>query len=188
VGIGLTKIFYLKSSIAKPSMIILLIAMNVGLFHLTRQQTMIWKNDLTLWSYAAIYSPDSALIQGNLGYSYFFLGDYEKALKHYRLALPNDSQKPHSKQRIYFDIGGVYYNAAVACLRLRYFQEALFYFNVILNNQLDIEHTYEVVYYQMGWIYSQMGQVAEARTALTKALEINPQYQLATELLAQLEK
>ncbi len=183
VGVGLVKILDLKIKFIKLSTVMLVIVIGFGLFHLTRQQSLIWKNDLTLWNYTALYVPDSPLVQANLGHSYLIYGNYEKALEHYQLALPT-----HSKGRIYYDIGGVYHNAAVAYLKLNRLQEALFHFNVVVNNNLDIGHAYDVVYYQIGWIHAQLGHENDAKIALAKALEINPQHQQAKDLLTRLNQ
>ncbi|OQW93796.1 MAG: hypothetical protein BWK79_09270 [Beggiatoa sp. IS2] len=181
IGVAVAQIFYHGRLFAKLTVISILIIINFGLFQLTRQQVSIWKNNLTLWNYAASYSPNNSVIQGNLGFAYSAMGNDKEALKYYQLALSKKVDHP-----MYYDIGTIYYHAGIAHLRLKEFQEALLYFNGILENHLDIAHSYDIVYYQIGWIYSQSGLVAEAKIALTKALEINPQYQRAKDLLAQL--
>lgn len=179
-GIGITKLFYLIQFFNKLVLLIFLAAISSGLFHLTRQQTLIWKNDLTLWNYAAFYAPDSSLIQGNLGHSYLAQGDYQKALQQYQLALAQ------AEQRMYYDIGAVYYHSAVAKLKLGQYQEALAIFNDIVTHHRSVGQPFEVIYYQIAWIYTQLSFVTRAKSALHQALTMNPQYQVAKDLLMQL--
>ena len=156
------------------------LGISVGLFSLTRQQTFIWKNDLILWSYAALYAPNNSLIQSNLGHSYLAQGYYKEALQHYQLALTQ------TDQQMYYDVGAIYYNAAVATFKLGRYQEALSILEKMAMCDRLTNPPREMIYYQMALIYAQSGSLTQARDMLNQALVVNPQYQAAKDLLVRL--
>ena len=181
IGIGFSNCYYssyVRDKVSIKMMLLMLgLGLNLGLFHLTKQQAAIWRNDLTLWHYAVLYQPNNAIAQTNLGHAYLRQGHYEKALTCYHLAI-----SASAKQKLFYEAGELFYSMGIAYLKLGQFSNALNSFNFLRENNLEIDQM-DMLYYYQGWLYHKQGRWREARLSLEKALVINPKHELSKSLL-----
>lgn len=182
-GAGVARLFKHNSVVVKGGLMLIIVCITVFLFQMTRVQTSIWNNDLTLWQYTVTFSPTNTIAHANLGLAYLHRGDNELALSHYQQALAESAKK-----RLFYDVGRWYFQMGVAHLRLYHWSEALYYFNVVLAHSLDSGHNPAIVLYYIGFIYVNQQLWIPAKTALTLALTLNPRDERSRELLKRLSE
>ncbi|MCP4700402.1 MAG: tetratricopeptide repeat protein [Gammaproteobacteria bacterium] len=155
---------------------IIFIAAVLALFHQTRQQTLVWRNNLVFWHYAVTAEPNTPVTHSNLARAYTFAGQHEKALLHYRISV---TLNPAASDFIYFLLAGAYRNTGKL-------EEALEVYKYIIERNSDSNTPKDEIYADMGEIYFKKNRFKEAREAALKALEINPSQQKAKNLLSEL--
>jgi tetratricopeptide (TPR) repeat protein len=121
---------------------------------ITQQQIQVWENQVSLWSRAVHYYPDSVLPRQNLGIAYFNNAEYEKSIE-YLSATDNMDLVSITM----FALRGQSY------LKLGRFEEA-FADHISLVVAVDSKPDYEVdtdcIQYNLAWIYAQLDSAPEA--------------------------
>lgn len=173
MGMGISNVLFTSCRIYKVGTTLLTIFISVAFIHLTRQQTLIWKDDVTLWYYTALQFPESSFVQTNLGTAYLNANRPLKALEHYQLGA---ALAPNEKE-IQISIAETY-------LTLHLPQEALKTYQTLIDSHFELEF----VYYRMATILVQQHQMEQARVYLTKVLEMNPHHKAAQTLLARINE
>jgi tetratricopeptide (TPR) repeat protein len=176
IGMGVATLYYQQElrKFFKVGLTIGLLVIMLQLVRLTQEQTWIWKNDVTLWAYAVLYDPDNPITQMNLGVAYSYVGEYEKAIAHLKMACTM------SRDRL------IYLNLLGLFLKLNRLSDLLTLYQQILDANLDIGQTKDTIYYEMGKFYYKQGNLGKAQEVLKKALVINPNHESAKSFLAQL--
>ncbi|MFH1601764.1 MAG: tetratricopeptide repeat protein [Candidatus Shapirobacteria bacterium] len=161
-----------------------------------------WKNQDTLWLAAAKTSPSSHQNHNNLGDYYGRQGDFEKAIKEFKIAIeiqPNYADAYHNLANIYLQINQVdlatqSYQKALE-LNPNLWQShqnlAAIYFDQgkIDLAQKEIEEGLKIdpqnssLYLNLGQIYIKLDEIDKAKEALYKSIEYDPQNQKAIEWL-----
>jgi len=179
IGIGVASLLYTEKlkKVLKIGIVTVFLLVSVVLVQLTQKQTLIWKNDLTFWSYIVAYAPDSALAQFNLGNVYLKIGGYDKAVEHYHQAV---SLEPLNKWW--------YKNLPMAYIKSNRLPEALNLLNRLIKHKIHIGYSWDNIHYMIGRIYFIQGRLQQARQSLTKALQINPGNKRAQDLLLEIRK
>jgi len=62
------------------------ILITLGLGQLTRDQTEVWQDDLSLWQYTTAYDPDEPFAHYNLAVTYFNRQQYQQAQAHFQIS------------------------------------------------------------------------------------------------------
>lgn len=167
-----TRLKQLKNAVVVT--VVLFIAVRFS--QLTYEYTLVWRDDLTLWRYVVLHTPDNPLGQQNLGKAYMRTGQYERALAHFEL--------------VKFIFPAVHYNMAASYFRMGQLQKALETYEFILKYNIKpgryLDATSDKVYATMGLIYTEQGLPQKARQAYQKALAINPKNQQAQKFSASL--
>jgi tetratricopeptide (TPR) repeat protein len=114
--------------------------------------------------------PDHAQTHNNLGNTYYNAGQYDNALKEYTAAARFAPDLPEAHN----GLGAAYAAKGDA-------EGALREFEISLRLRPDAD-----VFYNVATMHVQAGRTAEARTALQRALALNPQHADARRLLATL--
>lgn len=102
-------------------------------------------------------------------------GKWQEAIAEYRKAL-----------KISPDDGGLFYNISMAFTEGRQYIEAYQYLDRALTLSPDLWRTGEAVCYNIATVYRRYGKKEPAADFLKKALEINPNYEKAKEMLVEL--
>jgi protein O-mannosyl-transferase len=173
-------VLFVYQRYARVGRIMVISAVLVGVLILgllTRVQTQIWRDSLSLWRYAVAYAPDSSVPQRNLATEYMFRGDYEKALTHYYFAM-------NLTPGVMID----YSNSAIAYIYTGQFDKALEMYDYIIENKLPVTPAeLAQIYASMTWIYLRQNQPESARAALQQALSLEPAHAFAQDLWQRLE-
>jgi tetratricopeptide (TPR) repeat protein len=175
IGLGIATLYYQQElrKLLKVVLTIGLLVIIIQLVQLTEEQIKIWKNDLTLWSYAVLYDPDNPIAQTNLGVAYFHIGEYEKAIIHLKAA---GSMTQHKI---------IYINLLESFLKLNRLSDLLTVYQLVLDSNIDIGQSKDVIYFNMGKICYKQDDLKKAQEFLTKALAINPNNESVKSLLAE---
>lgn len=129
-----------------------------------------WKNAFSLWNKTVKQMPNNFRAHNNLGMEYEKLGDYEKALNHYKTALTlvpnlswiyNDTKQMYA--RVYNNIGNIYFN-------LGDYQKALDSYS----KSIYLDPIYSQPYFNLGLFFRKQGAVDLAIKYYKKAIELNP--------------
>ena len=162
----------------------------------TAERNPVWKDNLTLWSDAALKSPESAFVHESLAGAFLNRGRLDEAIEHYRLALRDD---PTPSARTYNSLG-------IAYSRKGWKQEAVEAFSRALRIRPDyarahiglgiaffeqgstdraIEEFQSAIridpylvdaYHNLGVAYSAKGDLAAAEKAMREASRLDPEY------------
>jgi protein O-mannosyl-transferase len=175
LGVGIATFLYSHKTnkLMKLGVILGIVFYGAMLGQWTQKQTIIWRNDLTFWDHVVKYAPDRAFPHFRLGTVYFEIGYYEKALEHYHQAVFLEPENMWW-----------YANLPMTYLNLNRLPEAL----AVLNRLEKAESGYNLdsLYTMKGWIYLRQGLVPKAQESLNKALNINPDNEMAQELLSRI--
>lgn len=162
LGIAFKKFFDINKKYAIVTFAFLVIFYSAITFNLIG----IWKNDLTLWSYAIKKSPESFFVIKNLAVSLYDRGRYDEAQKHL-LKLINmkvgDSQVYSLNGSIEFNKGN--YEGAV-----NYYKTA----NMIYPSSEDIRKSLAVSYYNLGIIYLNKKDLKKSMIYFKNAYDLDP--------------
>ncbi len=179
LGIGFVKLLYTKKigKQIKLASIIMLVCLSLLLIQLTQTQGKVWKNDITLWSYASAYNPENGSLHYSLAHAYSKNGAYEKALVHYNRAIAIEPTR-----------SGWYPTLLKTYLLLEQFDKALNLIETPIEEGIDIGLPLDQLYFIQGWIYHKQGLLHKAQEALSKSLTINPDRQHAQEFMLKINK
>ncbi len=164
IGIGIVKLLYTEKKIIKLGTVIVFLLVSFVLVQLTQKQIMVWKNELTFWSYIVTYAPKNERAHMMLGEVYSRIGESEKAAMHYHLG------KKWYKRLL------------VAYIESNQLQKARSMLEQLLKENI-VGYSLDHIYYLMGEIDFRQGHLYKAQESLTKALEINSKNKQAKELL-----
>jgi len=127
---------------------------------LTAQQSLVWKDTLTLFEHAVAHSPaPSYVAHNNLGNAYNQLKQYDKAIDQFETSL---ALKQHA--RTYTNLGATY-------RRMGNFDRA----EDAYTKALALEPTSALAYFGLGMVRSARGEEEKALAAYTRALELDPE-------------
>jgi len=136
--------------------------------YLTIKQNSYWKEPMVFYERTLRYSPDSSLMNNNLGNAYYAAGKKEKAITLYKkaIAIDNDIQAYGNLACIYNEMGRK--DEAV-----NLYKEAI---------SLDKTHgSYGANYDNLGLIYKDMGEMDKAIESFKKVVDLNIDYVRAYE-------
>lgn len=126
---------------------------------MTYQRNKAWENGVTFWSDVLKKSPYKARPYNNLGYHYALIGEYDRAIDYYRMALVLDPEFTHP----YGNLGDAYFQK-------KNYSEAILY----LNKYITLEPERIEPYSTLGLIYTRYKKYDTALENYFKAMQINP--------------
>lgn len=129
--------------------------------------TLMWRDELTLYSETLKRSPNAMIMACNLGSYYHTHGDYERAKDWYQKAI-EIWEKPFIKDRsnlagAYIGVGGAYLKQGMPDKALDYFRKA---YEIIPESPLALD--------TLGAAYIATGDLKSALEYLQRAIAINP--------------
>ena len=131
---------------------------------LTYKRNKVWKDDLTLWSDVVSKPPTKARPFYNCGFAYGTLGQWQKAIDYFSLAIginPNYSDA-------YINRGNAYGNLG------KWDQSVADY-----SRAIKIDPKYVTAWSDRGIAYGNLGQLNKAIADFSKAIEIDPKKAIA---------
>lgn len=128
----------------------------------------VWRDNVTLYTDGLEKSPGVALLHNNMGFERLMNGRLNEAESEFAAALRLDPKY----EKAYFNLGLVY-------MKARDWERARAY----LEAALSIKSYYADTYTNLGIVYLQLGRIDDARDSFMKALEINPEEDLARKYL-----
>ncbi len=169
-----------------------------GLAILTWLQVGCWRNSTTLFQHTLRVSPDSAIVQNNLGFALAQQGRLKVAVSHYREALRIEPYYLKARFNLGFALGKLgrldeaidhfsrllhvkpdfaeaHYNLAVALSQENRLEEAIEH----LRDAIRIEPDYAEAHNELGVLLARGGKMQEAIVHFSKALEVKPDLQQA---------
>ncbi|HYA87229.1 MAG TPA: tetratricopeptide repeat protein [Nitrospirota bacterium] len=145
---------------SKLVMIAAVIFLFVPLVYLTLSQIRIWKNSLTLWTYAIEKEPDKAAVAfKNRGLYFHERGQFDRAIEDYSKAIDLDPL-----------FVGAYNNRGLDFVRTGQLSEAFLDFNKAVTLNPD----YYAAYVNRGLAFDKAGQLERAIVDYDKAIALNP--------------
>jgi tetratricopeptide (TPR) repeat protein len=137
-----------------------------GLMSLSHQQSLLWRNGVTLWGYAALFTPASDLVQANLGAAYALAGHYAEGIKHLENSVRLQASEENYRKlaTVYGMAGQVQRQIAVYLALLRQHQQT-----GNLAQQADL-------YQRLSQAYARVGDSAQAAEAARMALQLAPRH------------
>jgi hypothetical protein len=166
VGIALAQVFYSEKA-RKLSRLATATALSIAivtLIQLTRNQTEIWKDDVTFWSYVVSKSPDNGFARFKLGDALMTSNEIEPAVNSYRNAMFLDPE------RLWYGI-----HLPAAYMRLARYPDALETLNLLLDNHVARNNREDRLYTMRAEIYFRYGQFQIAGENIDEALRLNPE-------------
>ncbi len=147
----------------------------ISLSFLTHQQSLIWRNDISLWQRAVEYAPASLKTQNNLAAAYLEAGEYQQAIEQYQLLTA-----------MFPDYKDGHYYLADAYWRASRWDNAEQQYTYLLT--LELEKQLPVVYTRLGKIARYRGVFTQAKAWAAAALKIAPDYPPALKLQQELAR
>jgi hypothetical protein len=147
-----------------PAFILLSIFILLNIKH-----TEAFSNGLSFWEKASTNAPHSALAKLNYGVALAERGQPEEAIKVYKQGLEINSAEP----MLHNNIGIIYARREQYPAAQKEFLE-----------ELKVNPGYADGYYNLGMVYQKLGNEAQMKSALEKAITINPDHQLAKNALS----
>jgi tetratricopeptide (TPR) repeat protein len=127
----------------------------------TIARNRVWKDDYQLWSDVVRKSPDIGIPHNNLGRAYFTMGDVDKAIEHYQIAL-----------RLNPDHAEAHNNLGAAFATMNTLVEAERHFLAALR----LKPTYSDAHNNLGILYGRRGDTDEAAAHFLEALKYRPDF------------
>jgi Flp pilus assembly protein TadD len=140
------------------AIVIFVIIAGVNSF-LTFERNKIWKDDLTLWCDVVSKPPVKARSYHNCGFAYGNLGQLDKAIDYYSLAIGINPDYLDS----YIDRGNAYGNLGKWDKAIADYSRAI-----------EIDPTFVMAWSDRGIAYGNLGQLDKAIADFSKAIEIDP--------------
>ncbi len=129
------------------------------------RHSLVWHDDLSLWSDAAAKYPESSYSHYNVGAALYNLGKKDEALTSYEKA----ASLNYYNRNLHYDIALLY-------IEKRLFGEAITHLEAAINGGLDRDPH---VYINLGNAYAGLASYFDAEKSYLKALEIEPGNKLA---------
>ena len=152
------KRIFATSAVMSFSIIICLL-----LIVLTRQQSLVWRNDLVFWRYTALQAPASGLVRGNYGRTLWEVDQFPEAIKQLKVAAVLRQSAVIQKW-----LGDAY-------LKLNELETAKQHFMLSLQLNADKEYVKSVeLYTGLAIITAKQGNIALAQEYLAQAIRLDP--------------
>jgi tetratricopeptide (TPR) repeat protein len=175
----------------------------------TYERNLVWKNDVSLWEDVVRRTPGSARGHYNLGNTHRNLGELDKAIREYQIALelvPNLVEAHNNLGMVYYNQGRLedaiksyrtalqlnpkylttsrlIFNLALAYADQGRLEEAIREFQAVLR----LEPNHVKAHYNLGRTYVKAGRLEEAKKHYEQALQIKPDFVAARQALDSLE-
>lgn len=163
------RINHIKPDIAKTLALICVTPLIITYSILTINRNRDWRDDLTLWSKASIFSPDSPMVHNNLGKAYWKKGMIKEAGMEFERAIELNPQ-----------FLPPYVNYSSLCKETGELEEAY----RIIKLALKVDPDSGEAYNNLGNICEKMDSLDEATKAYTMAVELMPDNPVALNNLA----
>ncbi|HUI06354.1 MAG TPA: tetratricopeptide repeat protein [Verrucomicrobiae bacterium] len=149
------------------------LAVLLGLYALflgsrTRAEIPVWHDDITLWTTALSYFPDSDVARHMLGYGYCELAMKLVEQQHFDEALPQVMRGLELSPA--YSLGHA--TLGVIYLKTKRYREAV----MCLQQALHLEPTLGAARYNLACAYARLGKPAEACATLSELLKRQPRY------------
>lgn len=128
---------------------------------LTFERNKVWKDELSLWSDNVGKAPNIARPIHNRGFAYWNLGQWEKALADYSIALRNYPRYPQALS-----------NRGVVYGHFKQWEKAI----IDYSKAIEIDPNLVSAFSNRGTAYEELKQWEKAIADYTKAIELNPNY------------
>ena len=125
-----------------------------------------WQSNQTLWQATLDKRPDYGRVYSNLGFSYYYQKDYQRALELFEKAKELEPKLP----LIYHNLGNVYDELGQYDLAIENFQKALEL------RDFGEYYNYAETYNNMAIVYQEQNDLTRAVENFQKAIEIDPTY------------
>jgi tetratricopeptide (TPR) repeat protein len=160
-----------------PTFAIILVSVlvTVSLVALTRQQSMVWRNDLVFWHYTALHAPGSGLVRGNYGRTLYDIGHVQEAINELKAAAELRQSATINKWLgdAYFELGDL--------------NKAKYYYATSFRLIADKKYVNTVeVFAQLAKIAVKQGDTLLAQKFVDEALRLDPANSEARQLAVQL--
>ena len=187
---------YIYDRYSKSGVVVLLVLNTVAMSLLTRQQSDVWQNQVSLFSQVVDHYPENAASRHYLATGYWEQGEYDKSIRHLKYAIDTlysltdtnfellasaYAEKNDTRKAI------AYYNEAVNInpnnVVARYHRALLLVDtnptqvieDLTMCEQSDNIYVTQFIYTPRGRAYGQLGQYELAISDFRKAIEITPQ-------------
>lgn len=127
-----------------------------------------WKDDMTLWSKTVETNPNNSRAHDNLGFTYERIGETEKALQEFEIAV-----------RLQPDNFRALANLGVAYAKVGWYNKSI----TALEKSIKIKSYYKT-YDKLGLIYDELNMEKDAIEGFKEAIKLNPRYAKAHNDLA----
>jgi len=154
--------------IKKNGMLIFIVALLAFYVFSTISRNSEWKNNMTLWSKTIETSPSNSMAHDNLGFTYDHVGETEKALQEFELAV---KLQPDNFRALA--------NLGVAYAKFGFYNKSI----IALEKSIEIRGYYKT-YDKLGLIYDELNMENEAIERFKKAIKLNLRYAKAHNDLA----
>lgn len=134
------------------------------------RHSLVWHDDLSLWSNAAAKYPESSYSHYNVGAALYNLGKKDEALTSYEKAV----ELNYYNRNLHYDIALIY-------IEKRLFGEAITHLEAAIDGGLDHDPH---LYINLGNAYAGLGKYLVAEVSYLKALELAPGNTLAAKNLS----
>jgi protein O-mannosyl-transferase len=134
------------------------------LFMRTRDQVLVWANDLSLFSNAIEHEPTASQAQNNVGIYWQRAKEFEKALPYYEAAIKLNPVYA----RAYSNMGACYYD-------LQRYKESIPIYHKAITSDPDFADAW----YNLGNSWYMLGRYDIAKKFYSHAIELNPYYYAA---------
>jgi tetratricopeptide (TPR) repeat protein len=159
MALGSLFVDFLRKERLKPFLYSFLTGLLLFYSYQTIHRNLDWKNGFTLWADAGKKSPDSSRATLNLGISYMFRGEYDKAIEKLRTSIQIKSDNPKA-----------YNNLGVICLEKMDFDQAITEFK----KAISYDPHYADAHNNLAKTFALKEWIDEAIEEERKAITFNP--------------
>jgi len=154
--------------LGRPALVVLLGLYGLFLTSRTRAEIPVWRDDITLWTTALSYFPDSDVARRMLGHGYCEVAMKMVQQQHFEEALPQVMKTLELSPD--YPLGHA--TLGVIYLKTRRYSEAV----ACLQHALQLDPTLAAARYNLACAYVRLGKLAEACVKLEELLKTQPRY------------
>lgn len=187
---------YIYDHYSKSGVVVLLVLNTVAMSLLTRQQSDVWQNQVSLFSQVVDQYPENAASRHYLATGYWEQGAYDQSIRHLKYAIDTLYSLTDANFELlassYAEIGELdkaiaFYNEAIKINQdnvVARYHRALLLVEVnptqviqdlTICEESDNLYVTQFIYTPRGRAYGQLGEYKKAISDFTKAIEIDPQ-------------